>query len=98
MASFVAEVAADTVGRANVVRDLVMMGAEDMSDFLRERPDCFFFVGAGNESRGGVHPHHSPRFDIDEDAPAIGCELLLRITDRYFARFPSEPGQRGGAR
>lgn len=98
MAAFVAEVAADTVGRDNVVRDLVMMGAEDMSYFLRERPGCFFIVGAGNESRGIVHSHHSPRFDIDEDALAIGCELFLRIAERYFARFPSGPGRRGGAR
>jgi amidohydrolase len=98
MAAFVAEVAAETVGRDNVVRDLVMMGAEDMSYFLRERPGCFFFVGAGNESRGIVHPHHSPRFDLDEDALAIGCELFLRIAERYFARFPSAPGRRGGVR
>ena len=97
MAAFVAEVAADTVGRDNVVRDLVTMGAEDMSYFLRERPGCFFFVGAGNASRGIVHPHHSPRFDIDEDALAIGCELFLRIAERYFARFPSPPARRGGA-
>jgi amidohydrolase len=98
MAAFVADVAAETVGRDNVVRDLVMMGAEDMSYFLRERPGCFFFVGAGNESRGIVHPHHSPRFEIDEDALAIGCELFLRIAERYFVRFSSAPGRRGGGR
>jgi amidohydrolase len=98
MAEFVAEVAGGIVGRDNVVRDLVMMGAEDVSYFLRERPGCFFFVGAGNESRGMVHPHHSPRFDFDEDALVIGCELFLRITEQYFSRFPSAPGRREGAR
>lgn len=98
MAEFVSEVAAETVGAGNVVRDLVMMGAEDMSYFLRERPGCFFFVGAGNESRGMVHPHHSPRFDFDEDALAIGCELFLRIAERYFVRFPSAPDRPGGGR
>jgi amidohydrolase len=98
MADFVAEVAAETVGRDNVVRDLVMMGAEDMSYFLRERPGCYFFVGAGNESRGIVHPHHSSHFDLDEKALAIGCELFLRIAERYFVHFPSAPGRRGGAR
>jgi amidohydrolase len=98
MAVFVAEIAANTVGRDNVVRDLVMMGAEDMSYFLRERPGCYFFVGAGNESRGIVHPHHSPRFDIDEDSLAIGCELFLRIAERYFASFSSAPERGGGGR
>lgn len=98
MAAFVAEIAANTVGRDNVVRDLVMMGAEDMSYFLRERPGCYFFVGAGNESRGIVHPHHSPHFDIDEDSLAIGCELFLRIAERYFASFSSAPERGGGGR
>ena len=81
-----------------MVRDLVMMGAEDFSYFLRHRPGCFFFVGAGNEARGIVHPHHSPRFDIDEDALPIGSELFLRIAERYFARFPAAPGRRRGER
>jgi amidohydrolase len=93
MADFVSEVAAEAVGPGNVVRDLVMMGAEDVSYFLRERPGCYFFVGAGNESRGLVYPHHSPRFDFDEDALVVGCELLLRIVERYFARFPAAPGR-----
>jgi amidohydrolase len=98
MAEFVAELAAELVGPANVVRDLVMMGAEDMSYFLQERPGCFFFVGAGNEARGIVHPHHSPRFDIDEDALSLGCEMMLRIAERYFTRFPVPPAGPAGAR
>jgi len=94
MAEFVAGVAAEMVGRANVVRDLVMMGSEDMSYYLRARPGCYFLVGAGNESRGIIHPHHSPRFDFDEDALAIGCELFLRIAEQYFTR-PEPPRAEG---
>jgi amidohydrolase len=91
MAEFTAEIAAGVVGAENVVRDLVMMGAEDFSFFLRRRPGCFFFVGAGSPERGCGHPHHSPRFDFDEDALPIGCEMFLRIAERYFERFPAPP-------
>ena len=45
----------------------------------RERPGAFVFVGAGNVARGIVAPHHSPAFDIDEDALPIGTELLARL-------------------
>lgn len=96
MAEFAATLAGEMVGPRNVVRDLTMMGAEDFSFFLRERPGCFIFVGAGNEERGLVHPHHSPKFDVDEVALGIGCELLLRIAERYGEHFP-EPPVRAGA-
>ncbi len=83
MAAFAAEVASGLVGPENVVRDLVMMGAEDMSYFLQSVPGCYVFLGAGNEARGLNHPHHSPHFDFDEGAMAIGSELLLRIAERW---------------
>ena len=93
MADFVAEVAAGVVGPENVVRDLVLMGGEDMSFFLREAPGAFLFLGAGNEARGLVHPHHSPRFDFDEAAMPIGAEIFLRIMERYWDRFPKPPAR-----
>jgi amidohydrolase len=91
MADFVAKVAGEIVGEENVVRDLTLMGAEDMSYFLREVPGAYFFLGAGNEERGITHPHHSPHFDFDEDAMPIGAEIFLRIIERYWTAFPQPP-------
>lgn len=88
MADFVAQIAAEVVGEDKVIRSLVSMGGEDMCYFLREAPGAFFFLGAGNASKGITHPHHSPHFDIDEDAMPIGAEILLRITERYWSAFP----------
>jgi metal-dependent amidase/aminoacylase/carboxypeptidase family protein len=62
------------------------MGAEDFSDYLKQVPGAFVFIGAGNEERGIVHPHHHPKFNIDEDALAIGAELMYRVTQRLLAR------------
>jgi amidohydrolase len=83
----VAEAAAEVVGRERVVRDesVRTMGGEDMSYFLERAPGCFFFLGTRNESRGLMHPHHSPRFDIDESALATGVEIMTRVIRKYLA-------------
>ena len=56
------------------------MGGEDFSAFLQRAPGAFFLVGAGNEEKGIVHPHHHPRFTIDEDALPIGIKLFIAAT------------------
>jgi amidohydrolase len=55
-----------------------VMGAEDFSYYLRKTPGVFFFVGARNESRGIIYPHHHSLFDIDERAmpAALNCFLV----------------------
>jgi amidohydrolase len=84
MAALAHEVAADIVGAGNVVTDIRTMGGEDFSAFLAKVPGCFIAVGSRNESRGLVHEHHHPRFDVDETSLEIGAELLLRITHRFL--------------
>ena len=82
----VAECAAEVLGAENVIRDesVRTMGGEDMAYFLERVPGCYFFLGTRNEARGLTHPHHSPRFDIDESALASGVEIMTRIVRRYL--------------
>lgn len=94
MADFVADIAAEVVGRENVIRDLVSMGGEDMAYFLREVPGCFFFLGSMDAERNLDAAHHNPRFDFDEGVMPLGAEIFLRIQERYLERFP-EPLRRG---
>jgi len=61
-----------------------MMGSEDFSFFLQERPGAFFNVGTRNEERGIVWDHHHPRFDLDEDGLAVGIEVMTRVVLRYL--------------
>jgi amidohydrolase len=86
MCELVAECAAEVVGVENVIRDesVRTMGGEDMSYFLERVPGCFFFLGTRNEARGMIHPHHSPRFDIDESAMAVGVDIMTRVIRGYF--------------
>jgi amidohydrolase len=54
------------------------MAAEDFGFILQRVPGCFFFVGARNEATGAVHPHHSPHFELCEDALPVAVEVLER--------------------
>jgi len=59
------------------------MGGEDFSAFLQKAPGSFFFIGAGNVERGIVHPHHHPRFDIDERALETGVRIFVEAARRF---------------
>ncbi len=74
-------VLAGLLGAGNIRGDLRVMGGEDMAFFLQQIPGCFIFLGAGNPERGIDHPHHNPRFDIDEDVLPLGVELMLRLVE-----------------
>ena len=84
MAELVRETAVDLLG-ADKVLEVRTLGGEDMADVLDRVPGCFFFVGSGSEAKGITAGHHHPAFDLDEDALAIGVELLVRAARRYFA-------------
>ena len=86
MAAVARDAAVDVVGASNVVEDVRTMGGEDFSSFLLQVPGCFIAIGSRNESRGLVHGHHHPRFDVDEASLAIGAEVMLRTTRRFLER------------
>jgi len=62
------------------------MGGEDMAVYFEQVPGCFVFVGSANAARGLDQPHHSPRFDFDEDALLIGCEFLVAAAEEMLRR------------
>jgi amidohydrolase len=77
--------AAAVVGEAKVVAPESTMGGDDVSVYLDRAPGCFVFIGSANPARGLSEPHHSPRFDFDEDALAVGCEFLVRAAELALA-------------
>jgi amidohydrolase len=86
--AFAREVASEVFG-AEAIRTAGVgtqtMGGEDFSAFLEQRPGCFVFVGSSNEARGLTEPHHSDRFDFDEDALAISARFLEGVARRYLS-------------
>ena len=75
-AALMREIATQLVGRENVRTDYRTMGAEDCSFFLQAAPGAYVFVGAGNKAKGYTEPHHSPRFQIDEDSLPLAVTLI----------------------
>jgi amidohydrolase len=55
-----------------------------MAEILRRAPGCFFFVGSRNPEKGLVWGHHHARFDVDEDALAVGIETMTRTVLRVL--------------
>lgn len=84
MATIARAAAAEVVGEANVIDDVRTMGGEDFSAFLHQVPGCFIAIGSRNRSRGLIHGHHHPRFDVDEDSLRIGAEVLLGAARRFL--------------
>jgi amidohydrolase len=79
------EAASDLVRRA-VVRALgadvlvearPTMGAEDFSAYQQAKPGSLVFIGARNEERGMMYPHHHERFDLDERALDYGTRIFV---------------------
>lgn len=84
MADLMKSVGEEIVGKERVKGDIRTMGGEDMSYFLKQVPGCFAFVGSARTD-GKSFPHHSPSFDIEEEALPIAAELLTQTTARYLA-------------
>ncbi len=67
-----------------ITAGLRSMGGEDFSEFIRDVPGVFYFIGSGNREKKTMYSHHHPCFNIDEDALLIGAEMYVRMALQYF--------------
>jgi amidohydrolase len=88
MAALARRAAVRVVGEDKVVEPEPTMGGEDMAVYFEQVPGCFVFVGSANPARGLDQPHHSPRFDFDEDALLIGTEFLVQAAEEALRPAP----------
>ena len=76
------------VGQQGIAKIEKTTGGEDFSFFAAEAPALFAFVGARNEDKVEYHPHHHPKFNIDED----GLEIATALYVQFALDFLSEWG------
>jgi amidohydrolase len=90
LAGLVRSAAASVVGQDSVRSDagIRTMAAEDFAEFATRVPGCYFFLGARDETVGAVHPHHSPYFDLSEEALPLGVDILEEAAVRYLTSGP----------
>jgi amidohydrolase len=86
MAQIVRDASAIVVGPRNVLAGEIQMVSEDVSEFMNEIPGCYYLVGTMNEEKGLTWGHHTSRFDIDEDALAIGIETMTRSVLQFLSQ------------
>lgn len=70
------EAAVAYVGNENVVDIDITLGAEDFAYYSQIIPASFYRLGTRNEAKGITSYVHTPTFNIDEDALAIGPGLM----------------------
>jgi len=77
------------LGPGALVEATPTMGGEDFSAYQQRAPGAFFFIGARNEERGIVHPHHHERFDLDERALDHGTRIFIAAALELLAPAPA---------
>ncbi len=71
------------VGSDNVDTDpMPEMGSEDFAFMLQAKPGCYVWLGAG---RGPETPNiHSPHYDFEDDALAIGASYWVTLAEQQL--------------
>ena len=85
--AFMADVAAEVVGEAQVERDVApMMAAEDFAYMLAHRPGAYIFMGNGDSA--GLH---HPEYDFNDAAIPYGASLWARLIETALPAPGSPP-------
>jgi hippurate hydrolase len=86
-ASFALRVAGDLLGNDKAGRmPAPVMGAEDFSYVLQQRPGAMSFLGVCPPGENPAHAHacHSNRMTIDEDAMRVGTAMYAALAIEYL--------------
>ncbi|MCS6843569.1 MAG: amidohydrolase [Caldilineales bacterium] len=86
-------VAAAILGEDAVGEGTLILAAEDMAEFLKRVPGCYFVLGAQPAGLERGEPHHSPRFNIDEAALPLGAAILAAIAASYLSHEDGHKAQ-----
>lgn len=81
MSEYVASVVSGRFGGEVLTYVEPVMGGEDFSYYLEQKPGAFIFIGMGGEKSS--FPHHHPQFDIDEDVIPTSTELLIQLVNHF---------------
>jgi hippurate hydrolase len=83
-----ADVAAELVGAEQVQRDWPpVMGSEDFSFMLQQRPGAYIRLGIGDEA--GQAQLHNPAYDFNDAAIPLGAGVMAALVERKLARLPT---------
>nr|WP_319383261.1 M20 aminoacylase family protein [uncultured Roseibium sp.] len=61
-----------------------IMGSEDFSYFLEEKPGCYFLLGTARTENDP--PLHHPQYDFNDDALSIGAAFWTELAEDFLAQ------------
>lgn len=67
------------LGKENVLETDIWMAAEDFAYYSQQADACFYLLGIANKEKGINSSLHTPSFNIDEDALALGSGLMAYL-------------------
>ena len=74
--------AEEYMGANNVEPIDLTLGSEDFAYYSQRVPSCFYRLGTRNAQKGITSYVHTPTFDVDEDALAIGPGVMAWLALR----------------
>jgi amidohydrolase len=78
--------AAKVTGAERVIRNRPpIMGGEDFSFMLLERPGCFVRIGQADGARGAV-PVHNTKYDFNDDLLPIGASFFASLVEQELRK------------
>lgn len=82
VAALIRDISKEALGEEGLYPDEPGMGAEDFSYMTKLAPGAMFSLGAQYDNV--KRPHHSPVFDLDENAFPIGAAILAETACRLL--------------
>lgn len=82
VAGLIRQTATELLGEESLLPPEPGMGAEDFSYMAQKAPGAMFNLGAKYDERN--RPHHTPIFDINEDALPVGTAMLAEVACRLL--------------
>lgn len=74
-----------TLGAGAVAKTLPWMASESMNMYLKLWPGVLSFTGILNEKQGSGANHHTPEFDVDEEAMITGAAAAIGYVEEFLA-------------
>jgi hippurate hydrolase len=86
---FARGVAGEVVGGEAAEQPMVM-GSEDFSFFLEEKPGAYAFVGNGEGDGPGCISVHNPKYDFNDAILPVGASFFARLVETALPRQVSD--------
>ncbi|MDO4594070.1 MAG: amidohydrolase [Tissierellia bacterium] len=74
----------EVLGKDHIAPMKKVTGGEDFSQYLQKKDGAFLFIGTGNSKKQTDFPHHSERFDVDDDVLSSASMVYAKYAINFL--------------